>query len=318
MPSFDLGKMIKRLRNQKGMSQEELAFPIIDRTTLSKIESGKAMPHRKTLEFLLDRLGYDSNEFVSHFLAPEDVEVQNVIDELGNLLKVVIRKTNAEGAKDLCEKVEALINRLENNEEYNQHPLNVQFLLDVKARHAYNLQQDEKAAAYAKQALEIVIPHYHAQDIAGYHLNKQCNNMITLLSMIYAEAGRYDDAINILYKLIENVKNTYGDIAMQGKLNVSTGSNLARILLQADRPQEAFDVCEEWILLCNKQNIDNLFYKALCWFQAKALLAMGKEDAFIDMARKLYYVYDIYRMEWVKELIRETALEATGVDVATL
>ncbi|MCL2365172.1 MAG: helix-turn-helix transcriptional regulator [Defluviitaleaceae bacterium] len=316
MPSFDLGKMIKRLRKQKGISQEELAFPIIDRTTLSKIESGKAMPHRKTLEFLLDRLGYDSNEFVSHFLAPEDVEVQSAIDELNNLLRTVVRKANTEAKQKMCVKVDALINRLEQNKVFIQHPLNMQFLLDVKARHAYNLQQDKKAAEYARQALKIVIPHFDEQNIPDYYLNKQCNNMLVLLAMIYAEEGRYDNAINILYGLLENIKITYNDINIQAKLIISTSNNLARILLQANRPQEAFDISEAAIQICIQYNNEALFYKSLCWFQARALLAQGKTEAFIEMSRKLYCAYDVYRQEWTKNHIRETVLEATGVDIA--
>ena len=35
MPSYEIGDLIKKLRKQKGISQEDLAYPIIDRTTLS-------------------------------------------------------------------------------------------------------------------------------------------------------------------------------------------------------------------------------------------------------------------------------------------
>jgi len=315
MPSFGLGEMIKRLRKQKGISQEELAYPIIDRTTLSKIESGKVTPHMRTLEFLLNKLGYDSNEFVSHFLAPEDFEAQSAVDELANLLKTVMRKSKTDTTLAMCARVEELINQLENNHEFLSRPLNMQILLDAKARHAYNLKQDDEALALAKQALEIVIPNFNERDIPSYHLNKRCNNMISLISMIYAAAQKYDDSINVLYALKENVSNTYHDIVTRAKSSIAIYSNLAMILLQAGRPKEAYDVCEEGIHLCAESN-DYMFFTSLSWFQAKALLALGNKDEFITMSRKLYCAYDIYRQKWTMNHVRETVLEATGVDLA--
>ena len=35
MANYNIGSLIKRLRRQKGLTQEELAYPLIDRATLS-------------------------------------------------------------------------------------------------------------------------------------------------------------------------------------------------------------------------------------------------------------------------------------------
>jgi len=317
MPSYALGDLLKRLRKQKKISQEELAYPIIDRATLSKIESGKTTPHRKTLEYLFDRLGYDSNELISHFLTPEDVNVQLVIDELTNLLKTVMRIKGVKGREEKCARVAALIQQLEDNNEYTSHPLNRQFILDVKARHAFNLSEDDKAAALAKEALEIVIPNFNEKNIAGYYLNRGCHNMLNLLSMIYSEAKRFDEAIEILYGLKENGDNTYKDSSLHAKAVSSVIRNLARILLMADRPKEAFEICEEGINISCKAN-EHLHYKAICWFQAKALHALGRHEDFIKMSRKLYHAFDIFRIEGDKNHVRDFVLTETGVDLANL
>ena len=67
MPNYDIGLLIKRLRKQKGLKQEELAYPIIDRATLSKIECGKVMPNKTTLEALFERLGFCPHNIADFF-----------------------------------------------------------------------------------------------------------------------------------------------------------------------------------------------------------------------------------------------------------
>ncbi|MCL2360445.1 MAG: helix-turn-helix transcriptional regulator [Defluviitaleaceae bacterium] len=317
MPSFDVGDLLKRLRKQKKISQEELAFPIIDRSTLSKIEMGKATPHRKTLEFLFDRLGFDSNEFINHFMTPEDVAVKLVTDELSILLRTVMRAQELKGREEKLARVTALIQQLEDNHEYVAHPLNKQFILDVKARYAFNIKEDDKAISLAKEALEIVIPDFNVKSIADYYLNKSCTNMLNLLALIYCELKRYDEAIDILYGLKTNIDNTYKEPRVHAKAVSPVINNVARILLLAGRPQEAMDICEEGIKTCWYAD-EYMFYKTICWFQAKALHALGRTEEFIEISRKLYYAYDIFRREYDKNHVRDTLLAETGVDVASL
>ncbi len=51
-----IGKRIKRLRKEKGISQDELCGDVIARSMLSLIETGKTAPSLHTLAFLADRL----------------------------------------------------------------------------------------------------------------------------------------------------------------------------------------------------------------------------------------------------------------------
>jgi len=317
MPSYDVGELIRRLRKQKNMNQEELAYPIIDRATLSKIETGKVTPHRKTLEYLFDRLGFDSNEYISHFLTTGDVEMQLVVDEVSNLLKNVSRAEKGIVKNAKCERVEFLIKQLEENQEFATHPLNRQLILDVKARHAFNQKEDEKAAALCIEALEIEIPNYSNDNIAFYHLSRRCNNILNLLAMILSEVKNYEEAITILYGLKSNVDQTFKEIGIHAKHVSAVIRNLAMILLLADNPEDAWEICEEGIIICCKAN-EYLHYNAICWFQAKALMALGKTEEFIELSRKVYYSFDLFRVENHKDFVRDTVLAETGVDIAGL
>ena len=317
MPSYEIGTLIKKLRQQKGISQEELAYPIIDRTTLSKIESGKSMPHLKTLEYLFERLGYNQNELIQNFLAPEDLKTQVLVEDLSLLLSAVVRDIPPEEKQIYCDKFTVLIEQLEGNHEFTAHPLNRQLILDAKARHAFNMKEDEKATALAKEALEIVIPNFCEKSIGGYHLNLSCTNMINLLALIHNSAGRYDEAAGILYGLKVNIFNTHNEVRARAKSGTPTITNLAIALVNANRPQEAYDICEEGIQLCRESRV-YYFFTGIVWQQARALLKMGRTEEGIQLSRKVYWAYDAHREDYDRDYVRDAVLAETGVDVAEM
>ncbi|EGY4491863.1 helix-turn-helix transcriptional regulator [Listeria monocytogenes] len=58
-----LGETIKFIRSSKNISQKEICLDTISRSALVKIESDKTTPSAKTLEFILDQLSIDQEEF---------------------------------------------------------------------------------------------------------------------------------------------------------------------------------------------------------------------------------------------------------------
>jgi len=64
-PSFKLGKNIKRIREQKNMSQGDLATALsVDRAYISNIENGRMNPTLSTLEKIAGALGISSSELL--------------------------------------------------------------------------------------------------------------------------------------------------------------------------------------------------------------------------------------------------------------
>ena len=60
---YDFGKVYKEIRESKGLTQEEVCGNVISRTSLSKIESGKATPKYENMEFLLWQINMSFEEF---------------------------------------------------------------------------------------------------------------------------------------------------------------------------------------------------------------------------------------------------------------
>ncbi len=69
---YDFGKVYKEIRESKGLTQEEVCGEVLSRTSLSKIESGKATPKYENMEFLLRQMNMSFEEFdyICHLYQP--------------------------------------------------------------------------------------------------------------------------------------------------------------------------------------------------------------------------------------------------------
>ncbi len=66
------GKVYKEIRESKGLTQEEVCGSVLSRTSLSKIESGKATPKYENMDFLLRQINMSFEEFdyICHLYQP--------------------------------------------------------------------------------------------------------------------------------------------------------------------------------------------------------------------------------------------------------
>jgi transcriptional regulator with XRE-family HTH domain len=61
------GKVLQKLRSQKGLSQEEFAFRVgLHRTYISQLERGLKSPSLKTIAKICDELGVTLVQFMEH------------------------------------------------------------------------------------------------------------------------------------------------------------------------------------------------------------------------------------------------------------
>ena len=69
---YDFGNVYKEIRESKGLTQEEVCGNVLSRTSLSKIESGKATPKYENMDFLLRQMNMSFEEFdyICHLYQP--------------------------------------------------------------------------------------------------------------------------------------------------------------------------------------------------------------------------------------------------------
>ncbi|MCB5956205.1 helix-turn-helix domain-containing protein [Enterococcus sp. CWB-B31] len=74
-----LGTLLKKIREDKGLSQQDICGKFISRAALSRIENNKSNPKYKTLEYLLEKLSISFGEF--EFLQQGRISKNEIISQ---------------------------------------------------------------------------------------------------------------------------------------------------------------------------------------------------------------------------------------------
>ena len=91
---YDFGNVYKEIRESKGLTQEEVCGNVLSRTSLSKIESGKATPKYENMEFLLRQINMSFEEFdyICHLYHPS---------ERSTIMQTFLKMASISGTSDL-------------------------------------------------------------------------------------------------------------------------------------------------------------------------------------------------------------------------
>jgi len=290
MANYDIGSLIKRLRKQRGLTQEELAYPIVDRATLSKIEGGKVTPNKNTTEALLQRLGFNPVNTIDFFLDNEMSQAHKVMEEIRvfNSLRApeVSEKTLATATK-----VDDLIAQLESNEKFMQNKLNLQFILMSKYKNAIinRFQSPKEIMPMALDALKITIPEYDQQYIENYYLARQEGAILTDIALMSHLNGDNETAVAIGYAMRRNTKKNTLDISEMSKDYTTISNSLARFLTVSKKYQEALDVCNDAIETAQKTHTYSISLTNIVAIKARCLLELGDSISAEDFFRQAYY-----------------------------
>ena len=96
-----IGEKIKERRIAAGLTQAQLASNHLTRNMICTIESGKAMPSLKTLQYLSDRLGVS----IRYFTEPERTLQQEMHDSLYPKIALLLTRGQFEEAAALAEQI---------------------------------------------------------------------------------------------------------------------------------------------------------------------------------------------------------------------
>ena len=86
---WDYGKIYQQIRKSKGLTQEEVCGDFLARSTLARIESGKAIPRFDTMIFLLHQIDMTLEEFKYICNLYQHSERQAILNAYHNLAPVV-------------------------------------------------------------------------------------------------------------------------------------------------------------------------------------------------------------------------------------
>lgn len=140
---MNIGEKIKRLRNEKMMTQAELSGTVITRNMLSSIENGTALPSLATLKHIAAKLNIPAGYLLAD---GEDEEIYLKLEEISNIKHAYVSE-NYKICRDMC-----LNTSFEGDDEINLILAECSLALGIEK---FNDGFLRKASSYFDEAIEI-------------------------------------------------------------------------------------------------------------------------------------------------------------------
>lgn len=287
MQGYNIGYYIKRIRQEKGISQEALYEGLCSRSTIHRIESGKQQPTMFTASHLLQRLGLDENSFLVP-LGPQDFEICNLKKEIV-ALNAQFQFEQALERIDRLEKLVAPKDRLAQ-----------QFLLRSRALAGYRQDGERLPYDYPTQrqmlldALDITHPDFDLEKIERCLLSIEDIKSLNQIAITYSETGDRRFAIRIYEQLLrypgQNLLNIDALLSVVPMLHY----NCSRLLGLEKRFEEELEVAQTGYEICVKYNKARMM-GGLLLNMACALHELGRQEESKQVFVDSYYAHRLMK-----------------------
>lgn len=287
MQGYNIGYYIKRIRQEKGISQEALYKGLCSRSTIHRIESGEQNPNFFTAINLLQRLGLDESSFLIP-LGPRDFEICNLQKEIVALNA----QSQFEQALERIDRLEKLVAPKEK--------LAQQFLLRSRALAGY--WQDGKRLPYdyptqrrmLLDALDITHPDFDLEKIERCLLSIEDIKSLNQIAITYSETGDRRFAIRIYEQLLrypgQNLLNIDALLSVVPMLHY----NCSRLLGLEKRFEEELEVAQTGYEICVKYNKARMM-GGLLLNMACALHELGRQEESKQVFVDSYYAHRLMK-----------------------
>ncbi|MBV6685553.1 helix-turn-helix domain-containing protein [Rossellomorea marisflavi] len=229
-----VGKKIKELRKNSGLSQEELSEGICTQAQISKIEKGLVFPYASTLYQISQKLGVDVNYFFDIGTTPRLDYVQEVFEQL----QIMRRSYRFKEMMDI-------VRAEETNPLFSQNKKNLQLLLWHKGIYLYEVEHN------TDEALKTLDKAVHIADVKGKVIQEREIEIQLSIAAIYMRED-LSQALDLYKEIMKNVQVLpyLNDYTIKTRLYF----NLARVLTNLNHLQDSNKYCDEAIKWCLKND----------------------------------------------------------------
>lgn len=299
MGMYLMSEVIRRTRENRGISQQELCDGICSLQTLNRIEAGHQTPSRNNFKALMERMGKNGDRY--QLCLHGDMET--LIEwEKFNLL---LANREFEVLDEELQKIEKGIDV--------EDVVNRQFLLRIRAIADYKMGRIDvlQERELLEKALKLTVPEYRdcQLPIGIYSRNEIfifCN-----IASTYNESNDIDTAIMMLEQLKKYFQNTSIDLDERSITEVFAMQNLARYYGIKGDAEKAYQIEKDLMKMCLLTGkgglLTNILYN----------LAFEEEVLEKDTIRsqmhfmQAYYIAEIFNnkkmMSHIKNHIKETS-----------
>lgn len=306
MNGYKPSELIRQLRIEKGLTQEQLAEGICSPVTISRIENGTQQPSSRVLELLMDRLGDDLFHTLGTTVLQTDIrEARNREEEIIHF----IASGNIKEAENLL---------LEANEDAVSIPVRQQ---RTKYMEALLCQQNEENKNLTEiqnlleEALLLTKPHFDKMDFRNTILTFQEMQIINFLSVVLWEQAEYRQAIRISFELSEAIERKRSSMPEQRQLYVCVLTNQLQFLESERRYEEAYEICIKAEQICKETDYMSMFPEIL-FSKAKLMFFTGKYAESISILKGVYPYLLLAGKNVLAEKVYSFAAETVHLDLS--
>ena len=317
---YTLGKLVRSLRKQRGLTQADLAEQTgIDTATLSKIENGHSMPNKNTIANLLHKLNFDPGGVVPILLSEKEARHEELKSKIYGL-------TDMQNPEHL-QKLKDFLAELEKNVEFYEDDLNRQWAMKVKAgillrpaniavatswgrpgltdeervveRENFSFSAEvaaslEEALETSYEAIRITIPIFDIKKTSEYYFSSFEMHMVSDIANAYYLKGQEELAVDAMKGLVKSIDSDNRGTAFLATAYPTAVGNLCNYLMQSSRHEEVLEYSSNALTKCIQLNLPMV--PRLAYFKGWAMLRLlHKEKG----------VYDIPEAEEAKAILRD-------------
>ena len=233
MSQHELGSLVRRLRKEHGLTQEQLAEGICSPVSISRIESGRQRPSKALLDALMDRLGLDGYQL---FESSAGSAKRQAFDRLSQATWNAINHLDADRGR-------VLLSDLRSSARETGSPGERQRVLELEAAALIRSQDSPedcmRALELLEQGLRLSQPDIDVHDLEVRLLSSREAELLSLMVVALHGAGRPMDAIRLGERTLAALRRQGGLEGRQLVLCLSLMVNLANILEELGQAKEA-------------------------------------------------------------------------------
>jgi len=274
-----LGSMINAMRDNAGLSLDELCQGICNKSTLLRIENDELPGYIFTLEAIMQRLGRDINIFSNFFLSKSDFISMQLRDQAEEML--IAQRYSEAGI---------LLKELESMRQFVKNNVNKQFIETGKALiHAFrHASPPPEFPEMLLNALRITYPKFTELNIKQNPLTYNEIFIINAYAGYYKDIGDASRAADIYERLLRNLNERYVDEVAKARMYSTIVLNYSSCLGRKEDRYEALAVIEEGMKIEQKHQRLTML-PGLSFNKGYNMLKMGRDKESIPHFALAYY-----------------------------
>lgn len=297
MRNNSLGEIIRSLRKQAGLSQEELADGICSPVSISRIENGTQMPSSTVLDGLLSKLGTGTYQICDIYYKNEK---QLAFEEKAEL----VTKLVSEG-KIVEAKAELVL--LEDCAKENETNLQYYLLLDASVR-LYEQDSPQEILTTLRQALSLTKQSFDFSDFRNVLLSVREANILNILVVALYRMDKTLEAIHLGEELMTTLKKHKSGLKEYQIIKINLAFNLAQCMEKEHRYKEALmygELAEDLSINSPEQ----VLLPEIEFIKAKAYHLLGDDTKCIRILKAIVPYMELVQKSNFAELVRNYALK---------